>query len=193
MNFKETAILSVVFILLMFCLEVPAMAEVKSGSEDTITMVFVGDAIPTRSLKPFDDPRDSRFQEVVSVIKSADAAMLNLEESLFKMSEFTGWPAAETGGQWELGPPEAAGELKEMGFDLMARANNHATDYGVEGMKLTDTLLDEVGIVHAGTGMNLGQASRPGYFDTIKLFVDMLHACIGYFFSFCFMVKIPIG
>jgi hypothetical protein len=28
MNFKEAAILSVVFILLMFCLEVPAMAEV---------------------------------------------------------------------------------------------------------------------------------------------------------------------
>ena len=168
MNFKEAVILSVVFILLMFCFEVPAMAEVKSGSEDTITMAFVGDVISTRSLKPFDDPRDPRFQEVISVIKAADAAMLNLEESLFRMSEFKGWPEAETGGQWELGPPEAAGELKEMGFDLMARANNHATDYGVEGMRLTDRLLDEVGIVYAGTGMNLGQASRPGYFDTIK-------------------------
>lgn len=55
-----------------------------------------------------------------------------------------------------------------MGFDLYNRANNHTTDYGVEGMRMTNRLLDEMGLVHAGSGENLGWASRPGYLDTAK-------------------------
>ena len=49
-----------------------------------------------------------------------------------------------------------------MGFDLFNRANNHTTDYGVEGMRLTNQLLDEAGIVHAGSGMTLGRPAAPG-------------------------------
>jgi len=55
-----------------------------------------------------------------------------------------------------------------MGFNLFNRANNHTTDYGVEGLRLTNRLLDELGLVHAGTGNNLGWASRPGYLETPK-------------------------
>jgi poly-gamma-glutamate synthesis protein (capsule biosynthesis protein) len=105
---------------------------------------------------------------MVAVIRGADAAFLNLEISLFRLSQFKGWPEVENGGNWELGPPEAAHDLKAMGFDLFSRANNHTTDYGVEGMRMTNALLDDVGIVHAGSGMTLGQASRPGYLETPK-------------------------
>jgi hypothetical protein len=38
----------------------------------------------------------------------------------------------------------------------------------VEGMRVTNALLDKLGLVHAGTGMTLGQASRPGYLDAAK-------------------------
>jgi poly-gamma-glutamate synthesis protein (capsule biosynthesis protein) len=145
-----------------------AVETVNPGPNETITMALVGDTIITRRVKQFDDPRDPRFQKIVSIIREADAAFLNLELSLFRLSEFKGQPYAETGGNWELGPPETAADLKFIGFDLMSRANNHTTDYGVEGMQLTNKLLDELGIIHAGSGMNLGQASRPGYLDTIK-------------------------
>jgi hypothetical protein len=41
-------------------------------------------------------------------------------------------------------------------------------------MRLTDQLLDRLGILHAGTGMTLGQASRPAYLDTAKARVALL-------------------
>ncbi len=156
------------FLLLVFCCSVQAVQNVNPGPNELITMALVGDTIITRRVKQFDDLRDPRFQKMAAIIREADAAFLNLELSLFRPSEFKGQPQAEHGGNWELGPPEAASDLKYIGFDLMARANNHTTDYGVEGVRLTNKLLDELGIVHAGSGMNLGLASRPGYLDTIK-------------------------
>jgi poly-gamma-glutamate capsule biosynthesis protein CapA/YwtB (metallophosphatase superfamily) len=134
----------------------------------TWSLAAVGDAIITRPIMSFHHEGDARFSDLVGIIRGADAAFVNLEISLFRLSEFKGWPEVENGGNWELGPPEAAHDLKSMGFDLMNRANNHTTDYGVEGMRKTNELLDELGIVHAGSGMNLGQASRPGYLETPK-------------------------
>lgn len=142
--------------------------EVVPGPGTTWSLAAVGDAIITRRIAPFEHEGDPRFARMAQIIRSADAAFLNLEISLFRLSEFKGWPEVENGGNWELGPPEAAHDLKTLGFDLFNRANNHTTDYGVEGMRLTNKLLDEVGIVHAGSGMTLGQASRPGYFETPK-------------------------
>ncbi len=146
----------------------PRPQEVLPGPGTTWSLAAVGDAIITRRVAQFDNPGDPRFQDIVKVIRGADAAMVNLEISLFRLSEFTGWPEVENGGNWELGPPEAALDLKTMGFDLFNRANNHTTDYGVAGMRMTDKLLNELQLVHAGSGENLGEASRPGYLDTPK-------------------------
>lgn len=134
----------------------------------TWSLAAVGDAIITRRVAQFDNAADPRFQEMAKVIRSADAAMVNLELSTFRFSEFRGWPEVENGGNWEVGPPEVAEDLKQLGFDLFNRANNHTTDYGVEGMRVTNRLLDRLGVVHAGSGENLGAASRPGYFETPK-------------------------
>jgi len=130
--------------------------EVLPGPTTTWSLAVVGDAIITRRVAQFDNPADPRFQDMVKVIRGADAAMVNLEISLLRLSGFKGWPEVENDGNWELGPPEAAHDLKQLGFDLYNRANNHATDYGVEGMRSTDALLDELGLVHAGSGLNLG-------------------------------------
>ncbi len=130
------------------------------------SLAAVGDAIITRRMSLFDNDSDPGFKKMTEVIRGADAAAVNLELSLFRFSDFKGWPEVETGGGWVAGPPEAAMDLKGMGFLLFSRANNHTTDYGVEGMRVTDALLDELGISHAGSGENLGQASRPAYLDT---------------------------
>src|SRR5215207_2272669 len=143
-------------------------AEVLPGPTTIWSLAAVGDAVITRRVAQFDNPADPRFQDMVKVIRGADAAMVNLEISLFRLSQFKGWPEVENDGNWELGPPEAAHDLKQLGFDLYNRANNHTTDYGVEGMRLTNVLLDELGLVHVGSGLNLGEASRPGYLDTPK-------------------------
>src|SRR5262245_31707977 len=133
----------------------------RSGSSgSTWTLAAVGDVITTRRLAQFDHPEDPAFHEMARLSRSADAAFANLEQSLFRIEDFQGWPAAETQGSWQFGPPEVAKDLKAMGFNLVNRANNHTTDYGVEGMRQTDKLLDELAIVHAGTGENLAWATR---------------------------------
>ena len=146
----------------------PRPTEVLPGPGNIWSLAAVGDAIITRRVAQFDNAADPRFQEMAKVIRAADAAMVNLELSTFRFSEFKGWPEVENGGNWEVAPPEVVDDLQHLGFDLFNRANNHTTDYGVEGMRMTNRLLDQRGVVHAGSGENLGAASRPGYLDTPK-------------------------
>ena len=146
----------------------PRPTEVLPGPGNIWSLAAVGDAIITRRVAQFDNAADPRFQEMAKVIRAADAAMVNLELSTFRFSEFKGWPEVENGGNWEVAPPKVVDDLQQLGFDLFNRANNHTTDYGVEGMRMTNRLLDQRGVVHAGSGENLGAASRPGYLDTPK-------------------------
>jgi poly-gamma-glutamate capsule biosynthesis protein CapA/YwtB (metallophosphatase superfamily) len=138
----------------------------KFPRKGKMTIALAGDGILTRRVMQFNTSADPRFSGLVNSIKQADAAIINLEESLIRFSDFKGWPEAENGGNWEVAPPEMANELVAMGFNMMARANNHTTDYGVEGMKETNRVLDRLGIPHAGSGENLGEASHPAYLDT---------------------------
>ena len=53
-----------------------------------------------------------------------------------------------------------------MGFSIVSRANNHALDWGIEGLHETSRWLDEAGIVHAGAGETRGLARAPQYFES---------------------------
>ena len=148
--------------------EVIAQSRSPIDSNIRWTLAAVGDVIMNRRLEQFDHPGDPGFHELANVIRAADAAFMNLEQSVFRLQEFDGWPAAENGGNYEVGSPETLMDLVSMGFNLFNRANNHTTDYGVAGLRATNRLMDEMGLVHAGTGENLGWASRPGYLETSK-------------------------
>ncbi|KAK0348612.1 hypothetical protein LTR94_036526, partial [Friedmanniomyces endolithicus] len=52
-----------------------------------------------------------------------------------------------------------------MGIDIVGHANNHTTDWGVEGMAETLDLLDAAHLTHAGTGHNMTAARAPAYHD----------------------------
>jgi len=77
-----------------------------------------------------------------------------------------GYPGAEYGGSYFITDPSMAKEFKWAGFNMVARANNHSVDWGYEGMFGSSRALDEVGIVHAGVGRDLGEARSPAYLDT---------------------------
>jgi hypothetical protein len=138
----------------------------KFARKGKMTIGLAGDGILTRRVMQFNTSADPQFSGLVHYIKQADASIVNLEESLIRFPDFKGWPEAENGGNWEVAPPEMANELIAMGFNMMARANNHTTDYGVEGMRETDRILNRLSVPHAGSGENLGEASRPAYLDT---------------------------
>ena len=166
------AVRTVLFLSALKCLLVSGAvaqraATAQPGSADASwSLAATGDTVITRRVSVY-EPYPA-FKSLVDVIRAADAGFTNLEISLFRMTDFSGYPQAESGGIWFVGPPEAAQDLKWMGFSLFNRANNHATEYGVEGMIETDRLLDSLNLVHAGTGMTLGEATEAKYLDTSK-------------------------
>ena len=62
--------------------------------------------------------------------------------------------------------PAVIDGLKEFGFNLFATGNNHSWDLGTAGILSTLEALDQRGLVHAGSGRNLGEASAPAFLNT---------------------------
>lgn len=62
--------------------------------------------------------------------------------------------------------PSVLDDITEYGFNLIAWANNHSLDYSFEGLRATEKYLNEKGLVHAGVGQNLSEASAPKYIET---------------------------
>jgi poly-gamma-glutamate capsule biosynthesis protein CapA/YwtB (metallophosphatase superfamily) len=127
---------------------------------DGFTLVAVGDLL-------IDDAHCARLERespgLLELLRSADVTLGNFETTAIDLNKFGGWPEAESGGSWLISTPVVPQDARAMGFNLMSRANNHTTDWGVAGMRCTDALLDEAGIVHAGTGETLAAARAPRF------------------------------
>lgn len=61
--------------------------------------------------------------------------------------------------------PENVQFLKDIGTDLVSLANNHAYDYGEEGLLDTFDTLDNAGIPYVGAGKNIDEASSTYYYE----------------------------
>ena len=134
-----------------------------AGVRDGFTLAAVGDLVLDDELAPLLEARSPRMLEL---LRSADVAFGNFESTAVDLSSFGGWPEAESGGSWLISTPRVPADLRRIGFDMVARANNHTTDWGVAGMRATDRLLTEAGIVHAGTGDTLADARAPRFLTT---------------------------
>ncbi|MFW5897087.1 MAG: CapA family protein [Bacillota bacterium] len=125
-----------------------------------ITLNLTGDSLITRRLRPYCEPE---FVRMLDRIRSVDAAYTNLEGLL---TNFEGYPAAQSGGTYVVGSPEIADDLLWAGFNLFSRANNHSMDWSFDGLLATSRELDMRGMVHSGVGLNLALARSPAYLDT---------------------------
>jgi poly-gamma-glutamate capsule biosynthesis protein CapA/YwtB (metallophosphatase superfamily) len=124
------------------------------------TVAAVGDVFG--AMAPITPLAEPRLQSLLKVMRDADVGFANAESSIADLPRFQG----PFGGL--LAPKAAAADLKAMGVRIAARANNHVGDNTSEGMFATNTLLDEVGIAHAGTGRNLEEARDAAYVMTSK-------------------------
>ena len=118
----------------------PPARELETRLPDGFTLAAVGDLITTRPLAQT-LPADPGFAAVVKILREADAAFGNFETTAFDLDRFTGhsYPGVD---DWPLvALPGVAKDLRELGFDLVSRANNHAMDYGIEGMRETSRWL----------------------------------------------------
>ncbi len=123
------------------------------------TLASVGDLMIRR---PASQLADVEVQAVLDLIRDADLAVGNMEGELAYLREFDG-PL-----NGFVGTHEVAADLKLMGFDMVNRAQNHLLDSEFEGMFSTNSLLDDAGIVHAGSGRNLQEAAAPAFFEIAK-------------------------
>jgi poly-gamma-glutamate synthesis protein (capsule biosynthesis protein) len=105
---------------------------------------------------------------------------LNLEGAIFDLKSFQGTHAPENGGGYPLDEPEVARELGTIGFKLISLANNHGTDWGVEGMRASGRVLDAAGLVHAGSGESLSEARAASYLKLPKATVALVATASTY-------------
>ncbi len=99
------------------------------------------------------------FEAVAGTLRGADIAFVNLEAPLTARGE-----AAAKDFVFR-GPPEGAQGLAEAGVDIVSLANNHALDYGFQGLKDTWLALNEAGILHVGSGESVAQAYGPVFIE----------------------------
>lgn len=130
---------------------------------DGFTFAAVGDII---YLRPMLSTLEARAPEMLKIMRAADVTFGNFEQTVFHLPTFKGYPQATSGGTWMLGDPGVIDDIVDMGIDIVSHANNHATDWGVEGLIETLDRLDAAGVVNAGTGRNLSGARAPRYHDS---------------------------
>jgi poly-gamma-glutamate capsule biosynthesis protein CapA/YwtB (metallophosphatase superfamily) len=129
------------------------------------TVSVAGDCIVTRPLLPMVGV-DKPFAEVVTLLRGADVAFGNLETSIVDLADTTGVPSGLSDDWAVRAEPDAALDLRALGFDVFGRANNHSTDWGSGGLLETGLWLEEAALVHAGVGATLAAARAPRYLET---------------------------
>lgn len=134
--------------------------ELQTSIEDGFTLAAVGDLILAYPPPHAEDPD---FKSLVDLISDADVAYANFEGHVLDMRTL---PFDRVGGF--VAPPEVATAVKEMGFDVVGRSNNHSSEFTVEGLLASDELLRGAGLVTTGSGPDIRWARQPGYFNSAK-------------------------
>jgi poly-gamma-glutamate synthesis protein (capsule biosynthesis protein) len=146
--------------------------ELASAIADGFVMASVGDTILAYPQSQNPDPA---FQGVVKLLRDADVATANYEGNIIDGRTFKGAGAGGFGGV-----PEVAEDAKNMGFDLVARSNNHAGEYGYDGLLETNSWLQKAGIVYAGSGEKYASARAARFVSTPKGRVGMVATASSY-------------
>jgi poly-gamma-glutamate synthesis protein (capsule biosynthesis protein) len=131
---------------------------------DGFCLTAVGDCIMTRPLSTW--LADPGFAAIIDVLARGHVRYGNCEISIVDLARFKGYPHSWEGDYPMMAAPAVAADFARLGFTLMSRANNHALDWGIEGMRETSRWLDEAGVVHAGIGEHRGLARAPAYKET---------------------------
>jgi poly-gamma-glutamate synthesis protein (capsule biosynthesis protein) len=139
-----------------------ALAIAPMFAQNDFSMALTGDSLITMKLSVHTDPP---FLKMIELIRGADVAFTNLEMLLH---DYEPYPSTESGGTYMRADPSIAKELVWAGFDMVARANNHTGDYGVDGARLTTRHVAAAGLVQAGFGESLREAREARFLDTDK-------------------------
>ena len=173
---SNAAPISVFATILLFVASL-SYAEERGPPDAPFTLAIAGDMIgPFHPMHRLGDPQ---FAKVAKLFRNADAGFANQEGSIFDLRRFVGYPAAETGGGYVVQQPSIARDIRDMGISLVSKANNHATDWGTEGLVETLDNLNRAGLVFGGAGLSDSAARQPVYLDTRKGLVALVATALS--------------
>lgn len=109
--------------------------------------IMMGTTYPAEALPANDG--DALFIDAKDILERADIAAGNLEGTLCDTTNITKKKKSEHSYCFRT-PTEFAPRLKEAGYDFLSMANNHALDFGYDGVRSTEETLDRLGIKYAG-------------------------------------------
>lgn len=119
--------------------------------DDKITIAAVGDLAPLRNVTDC----AVGVNRVWDTFRKADVAMANLEIALTNRTS-----NADKAITFKS-DPGIARSLAEVGLDVVSIANNHACDFGAEGMFDTINALEQAKVAAIGGGRNVDDAFEP--------------------------------
>lgn len=125
------------------------------------SLAIAGEFMCTRPFSMHDEPE---FRALMEVLKKADTAYAHFEMNLVEKGE--GYPGRAYALSALRADPVIASELKWAGVDIVSCAYNHALDWGIPGLLGTRKHLDAAGVVNAGIGNNLEEATEPAFFES---------------------------
>lgn len=127
------------------------MAEPRRVLPDTLTIAMTGDIMMGTTypsvMLPANDGKNL-FRDVKDLLVKADLAVGNLEGTLCDGGE-TKKKLSNISYAFRM-PTRFAPLLKEAGYDFLSMANNHANDFGTEGILSTEQCLNEQDIRFSG-------------------------------------------
>ncbi|MDH3240159.1 MAG: CapA family protein [Alphaproteobacteria bacterium] len=150
------------------------MAQLYDSEAGNFTITLGGDTMLTRKLTIYSEPR---FLGLAKLFRESDVGFVNLEGCARYPDE--GLPGI-TRGTFMTTPPPLLEDLKWFGVNMVSCANNHAFDYGEDGMMANNYHLDDVGIAHSGSGRNMSEARAPAYLETPNGRVGVVSATATY-------------
>ena len=130
-----------------------SMTSDRRAKGGTLNLAFVGDIMPGTTFPDSRLPEKdgaTLFKDVDSILTAADVAAGNMEGALADEGETT-----KKSGKFSYSfrVPTRYGKLiADAGFDFMSMANNHAFDFGLDGVKSTEATLHSNGIAYSGIG-----------------------------------------
>ncbi|MGE5235210.1 MAG: CapA family protein [Acidobacteriota bacterium] len=118
-----------------------------------VIITAVGDMIFNQQISGLPEPA---HQQLFRIMQEADIAYGNLEFSI------NSHPELQRPFYNFRADPMFVWELAAIGINMVSMSNNHALDFGPEGLAECLKALDHASITHAGAGLTLAAARAPG-------------------------------
>ena len=150
----------------------PAPTPTAAPTEEpiTLTVAAVGDLMFARDIVTLMEQFGPAypFERVAPLLAGSDLLIGNLEGTFTER----GQPLDKY--YTFRAPPALAETLIAAGFDAVSLSNNHALDFGTEGLLDTLDALDTLGVAHFGAGLDRGEAEAPLILQADGAFVALL-------------------